>query len=92
MASDKIVLMSTHDPILALLGERRIVVANGAVTGVVETGPDERQHLEVLERYDRALSDLREELRGGARINDLPPELAALASHAQAKRGLAWTR
>ena len=94
VASDKIVLMSTHDPILALLGERRIVVANGAVTGVVETGPDERRHLAVLERYDRALSALREKLRGGARINDLPPEFAVLASHPSPfeMQDLAWTR
>jgi ABC-type lipoprotein export system ATPase subunit len=96
VASDKIVLMSTHDPILALLGERRIVVANGAVADIVETGPDERRHLATLERFDVAVAELREKLRRGGRIDVLPEEFASFAfagpGPLEKLWGLAWTR
>jgi ABC-type lipoprotein export system ATPase subunit len=71
---DKIVLISTHDPILALLGHRRIVIANGSVADIVETGADERANLATLEHYDRIMTDLRQRLRRGGRIDELPPE------------------
>jgi ABC-type lipoprotein export system ATPase subunit len=80
VASDKIVLMSTHDPILALYADRRIVIAAGAVSEVIETGAEERAHLAALERYDRLMSDVRENLRRGARLQDLPPEFATLGT------------
>ncbi len=95
IASDKIVLMSTHDPILALLGEKRIIVAHGAVTDIVETGPDERRHLATLERYDAIMADLRERFRRGERLDALPPEFAPFASanaSLASPKGLAWTR
>ena len=50
IASDKIVLMSTHDPILALLGDRRIVVRNGAVADIIETGAAREGQSRPLER------------------------------------------
>jgi len=74
VGSDKIVLISTHDPILALLGHRRIVIANGSVADIVETGAEERAALAVLERYDRVMVDLRRHLRHGGRIDELPSE------------------
>ena len=95
IASDKIVLMSTHDPILALLGERRIVVAHGAVADIVETGPDERAHLATLERYDAIMSELRERLRRGGRLQALPQEFLSFAPASVPKkksRGPAWKR
>jgi ABC-type lipoprotein export system ATPase subunit len=95
IASDKIVLMSTHDPILALLGERRIIVAHGAVADIVETGPDERAHLATLERYDAIMADLRERFRRGERLVALPPEFSAFTpaeAESRVMRGRAWTR
>jgi ABC-type lipoprotein export system ATPase subunit len=80
VASDKIVLMSTHDPILALYADRRIVIAAGAVSEVIATGAEERAHLAALERCDRLMSDVRENLRRGARLEHLPPEFAALGA------------
>lgn len=70
-AREKIVLMSTHDPILALLGDRRLVIRNGAVADIIETSADERANLETLERLDSALMAVRHMLRGGRRI-DIP--------------------
>jgi len=65
---EKIVLMSTHDPILALLGQRRLVIRNGAIAAVIETSARERQTLEQLQRVDSALMDLRHRLRQGERV------------------------
>ena len=73
LAREKIVLMSTHDPVLALLGDRRLVIRGGAVVDTIETSPGERANLAALERLDLALMAVRHRLRGGHRI-DSPVE------------------
>jgi len=65
---EKIVLLATHDPLLALSGDRRLVIKNGAVAAVIETSEEERAALVRLERLDRELSELRERVRCGERI------------------------
>ena len=69
IAKEKIVLISTHDPILALMGDRRIVVRNGAVASVIETTAEEKANLKALEHIDRSLMALRRRLRRGERID-----------------------
>jgi ABC-type lipoprotein export system ATPase subunit len=66
---EKIVLLATHDPLLALSGDRRLVVRNGAVAAVVETSNEERSGLARLEVLDRGLCELRERVRRGERIS-----------------------
>jgi ABC-type lipoprotein export system ATPase subunit len=66
---EKIVLMSTHDPILALLGRKRIVIKNGGINQMIETGESERANLSFLERIDRKLMELRNTLRTGGMID-----------------------
>jgi ABC-type lipoprotein export system ATPase subunit len=73
IANEKIVLISTHDPILALAGQKRLVIRNGAVADVIETSAAEIRNLAVLQRYDYALGALRNRLRRGERI-DAPLE------------------
>jgi ABC-type lipoprotein export system ATPase subunit len=70
-SSDKIVVVSTHDPILALMGDRRAVVRHGAVAAILKTSTQERAHLARLQEIDRAMLDLRDRLRGGERIGEL---------------------
>jgi len=65
---DKIVLISTHDPLLALLGERRLVISNGAVAQVLTTSETEKENLAILNRYDAKVSSLRTALRRGERV------------------------
>ena len=65
---EKIVLMSTHDPLLALMGTRRVVIENGGIKRVISTSGEERRHLAKLERWDRGVLRLRETLRSGGRI------------------------
>lgn len=67
----KIVLMATHDPILALLGDRRLVFKNGGVAAILETSPEERAHLGALEAMDARLTAIRNALRNGERIDRL---------------------
>jgi len=66
---EKIVLISTHDPLLALLGDRRIVIHNGGISKVIESDFQEKSALEYLEKMDRDLLELRETLRSGNRIS-----------------------
>lgn len=66
---EKIVLMSTHDPILALMGDRRIVIKNGGIDAIVETDKRERENLKELQLIDMHMSDLRNRIRSGRRID-----------------------
>ena len=66
---EKIVLMATHDPILALLGDRRLVIRNGGIAAILATSPAERANLEGLRAIDAKLSELRNRLRAGERID-----------------------
>lgn len=65
---EKMVLMSTHDPLLALMGDRRLVIENGGVKAVIETSDRERSNLYELERIDRRMQELRNQIRTGSRV------------------------
>ena len=64
----KIVLMATHDPLLALLADRRLIFAGGAVAAVIETSPEEKDALAALAAADARLSALRDDLRQGRHL------------------------
>lgn len=66
--SGKIVLVATHDPLLALLAAKRLVFSGGAVAAVLETSPDERLALERLAALDAVLTRAREDLRRGRAV------------------------
>jgi len=65
---EKIVLMATHDPLLALSGDRRLVIKNGAIAAILETSAEERAGLVRLDALDRHLAELREQVRCGKRV------------------------
>jgi ABC-type lipoprotein export system ATPase subunit len=69
LAEDKVVLMATHDPVLALLGGRRLIIANGGIAKVVTTTPAERVILDELAVMDRRLMELRGRLRRGETLD-----------------------
>lgn len=66
---EKIVLMSTHDPLLALMGNKRIVVGNGGITDILTTSYMERVNLAELERMDAKIAALRNIIRCGGSID-----------------------
>ncbi|MBB5020888.1 ATP-binding cassette domain-containing protein [Desulfurispira natronophila] len=67
---EKIVLIATHDPILALMAPRRIVIRNGGIVKVVETSTVERKNLHYLQALDNKMLRLRNRVRQGERIED----------------------
>jgi ABC-type lipoprotein export system ATPase subunit len=65
VSSDKIVLMATHDPSLALMATKRIVIKNGGIHTVIETDQGEKEILTQLEAMDQIINDMRTKLRKG---------------------------
>ena len=67
--SEKIVLMATHDPILALQADRRIVIKNGAICKLIHTSAEEKKRLKQLEAMNAQLVECREQLRDGFTVS-----------------------
>lgn len=65
---EKIVLISTHDPLLALGAIKRIVIKNGGIYRVIETSSEEKESLVKIEKLDALLQDIRGKLRTGERV------------------------
>lgn len=68
---EKIVLMATHDPILALMGDRRLVIRNGGIAKVIGANEAERRNLQRLEEMDNQLLALRNRIRAGETLEQL---------------------
>lgn len=65
---DKIVLLATHDPLLALSAHRRVIIKNGAISKIIETTEEEKLSLLHLLQLDETLSQLRENVRSGQTV------------------------
>lgn len=76
VAEDKIVLMATHDPLLALIADKRIIIKNGGISKVIETSAEEKSLLTRLEQTDAIIQNMRQKLRGGGLLTpqDLPAQ------------------
>lgn len=68
VSSDKVVLMATHDPILALMGDRRIVIKNGGIKDIIEISDEEKEVLFQLEKMDSVIQQMRNSLRNGEKL------------------------
>jgi len=68
VGNNKIVLMATHDPILALMGDRRIVIKNGGINKVIESTTEEKNILGALTELDDVVQGMRNKLRYGERL------------------------
>ena len=68
VSSDKIVLMATHDPTLAILADRRIIISNGGIADIIETSQTEKGKLKELEEMDQKIQEMRRALRFGERL------------------------
>jgi ABC-type lipoprotein export system ATPase subunit len=67
---NKIVFIATHDPILALMCKKRIVIKNGEIVHIINRTEKERQLLLELEEYDKKIQSYRNKLRNGQILND----------------------
>lgn len=65
----KVVLVVTHDPMLALLADKRVVMKNGGMTRLLNASHNEKALLNRLLQIDAALFELREIIRQGGEIN-----------------------
>jgi len=65
LQEEKIVLMATHDPILALYGDRRLVLRNGAMQQVITPTAKELANVDELRAIDARMMELRNRLRRG---------------------------
>jgi len=64
----KIVLVSTHDPVIALSCPKRIVIKNGAVASVLTQTSKEKEILDELKQFDLRLKNVRNCIREGHHV------------------------
>jgi ABC-type lipoprotein export system ATPase subunit len=70
----KIVMVVTHDPVLALMADRRIVMKNGGMQKVINTTTQEKVIAEKLNKVDELMLSLRDRVRNGEIIEDIKLE------------------
>ncbi len=69
----KIILVVTHDPVLALLTKRRLVMKNGGIEKLITTSIEEKCLSDHLNQIDRELFGIRETIRHGETISSFIP-------------------
>ena len=69
VGEEKVVIIATHDPILALMGQKRLILRNGGIKGLVDSSPAEKRNLDRIENLDRTLMELRDRIRKGEPID-----------------------
>lgn len=67
----KIVMVVTHDPVLALMTNRRIVMKSGGMEKVLATSKPEKSLSKKLNRIDDLMLSLRDKVRNGDVIEDI---------------------
>jgi ABC-type lipoprotein export system ATPase subunit len=70
----KIVMVVTHDPVLALMTDKRIVMKNGGMQNVVSTSEEEKTISQKLNKIDELMLSLRDKVRNGEVIRDISME------------------
>jgi ABC-type lipoprotein export system ATPase subunit len=71
LRKEKVVLIATHDPLLALMADRRLVIKNGGIRQIIQTTDAEKKLLTELEQLDNRLQSARQWLRSGDVITDV---------------------
>jgi ABC-type lipoprotein export system ATPase subunit len=67
---DKIIFLTTHDPLLALLAQTRLVIKNGGIYGVISRTKREEEILRKLETMDNQLVEMRAKMRAGEMLEE----------------------
>ena len=74
---EKIFIFVTHDPRIALLSDYRVVMQNGTIDKVLVTSAEEHRFSKAVTRLDDTLSDLRDRIRRGERLEEVELEVVA---------------
>jgi ABC-type lipoprotein export system ATPase subunit len=72
--SRKIVISATHDPVLMLMNDARLIMRNGGMHLRISSSPQEQKCTEYLRRLDQSLMNARDILRAGQTL-DTPEQL-----------------
>ena len=67
----KIILVVTHDPVLALSAQKRIIMKNGGMRNIIESTYREKQISLQLNDIDQYILTLREDVRAGKKIEEV---------------------
>ena len=67
---EKIIFVSTHDPLLAISADKRIVIKNGGIYKIIKISDAEKQSLAAIEKLDNTLMMIRSRLREGEIITE----------------------
>ncbi len=71
VSKDKIVLMATHDPLLILLADKRVVIKNGGIHKIITTNDVEKYFYRQLEQLDNTLQKTKDFFRNGNELEDI---------------------
>lgn len=63
--SRAVTIIATHDPLIALMAHRRLIMKNGGISAVVERSPGDEAVLEKLQAVNGYLTRVRDTLRAG---------------------------
>ena len=63
--------MATHDPTLALIANKRIIIKNGGIAKIIETSEEEKRILSKLEEMDSIIQKMRADLRSGNTLTEM---------------------
>jgi len=69
ISNEKIVLMATHDPMLILLADKRIIIKNGGMEKILTTNVYERSFFHKLEEIDETIRMTRNFFRSGGQLS-----------------------
>jgi len=70
-ATGKIIIFVTHDPVIAILAQKRVVLANGGVVKILAWDDREQPAANALIALDNRLVEVRERLRAGETLCDV---------------------
>lgn len=71
----KIIIVVTHDPVLALTSEKRIIMQNGGMEQIITSSHQEKLISKQLNKIDQEILNLREKVRFGETIENLNFEM-----------------
>lgn len=67
---EKIFIFVTHDPRIALLSDFRIVMKNGSMQKIIQTGEEEKRVVEEIKKMDDLLLEFRAHIRDGKELTE----------------------
>ena len=75
---EKIILMATHDPLLILLSDKRVVIKNGGMNKIVHTNEYEKELYYQLEQIDSTMQMVRNFFRYGSELSSSCNQLISM--------------